>query len=297
MHYPSWLSDVRFLILDLDGTVYQDLEFHRELCLLALGKRWDCRTIDLTVSMIEQILAGHPKLRMPDFVRLRHLERIIPPTPPGRDAARCSRADPSVLFLRAQVLRTDPLPPIDASAEDLVSLADAWSVTFAVLRLFDLTDVDRRRVFYAVRSMMLERLEPHEELNRALRSSRLYKILQTNSPEDTGTEFVSALLEPASFHEIWCDAGKPRGLRELLKRLIGGGVRPNEILTVGDHPWNDLKPAHDLGCRTVLISPYPGMPDGVWDLRLRTLDELAGLVRSASVSATSKNEPREACNE
>ncbi|MFW5686066.1 MAG: HAD family hydrolase [Spirochaetota bacterium] len=269
-----WLSQIRFMIFDMDGTLYQDLEFHRELCRLALeGTRFESQT-HAVIELVERVLDGDPRLPMPDFVRLHEIEGAITASNP---------VSPAIQLYSAPRLRLGDVTIADHVGDDPVSLADGWSVSFAVLRIFALPSVDRRAAFYAVRERMRRRLRPHPCLNEALRTSSLYKILQTNSPEDTGRDFIEALLEPEAFEEIVCDAEKPRGLHRALQRLIDGGARPEEILSVGDHPWNDLKPARDLGCRTALISPYAGMPHGPWDLRLETLDELAELVRAAGV--------------
>ncbi len=268
-----WLAKVRFLIFDLDGTLYQDLEFHRELCDRALSGTPYEPMIPEVVDLVDRILEGDPDNRMPDFVYLRRFEGIVDPTDGGGLAAA---------FAAAPCTPMDTLSLADHAGDDPVSLADGWSVSFAVLRLLGIPNEARKSAFYEVRSSMLARLCRHDVLTAALRSATPYKILQTNSPEDTGTEFIEALLESESFREIHCDAGKPRGIHHLITGLIDAGALPQEILSIGDHPWNDLKPARDLGCRTVLISPYAGMPNGRWDLRLHTLEELADLTRAAS---------------
>lgn len=282
LYQLPWLDHVRFLILDMDGTLYQDLEFHHELCRVALEETPFCGYADASSALVDSVLAGDPRIPMPDFVDMAGLDGTI------RSHQSRAAHEPCVghtglapLLARAPRHELEEFTLAEVAGNNLISLADAWSVSFAVIRLFDLPVEARRETFYRVRSWMLTRLAPHAPLNGALGASRLYKILQTNSPLDTGLEFIHALLDPESFHEIHCDAEKPRGLHALITRLLNDGVHPEEILSVGDHPWNDLKPARDLGCRTALISPYAGMPHGPWDLRLTTLDELAQLVQAA----------------
>lgn len=273
-----WLAEVRFLIFDLECTLYLAPGIHRMLIAETLtGTRYEAQIAE-AVDLADRILAGRDGSRLPEFVRLRSVAGSVSAT--EYPAAPESTSAVESAFLGAQRIPFDEPALTDIAGDDPVCLADGWSVAQAVLRLFKLPADHRRSKLYSVRRSLLAQLTPHSGLNAALCSSTLYKVLQTDLSQESACAFVDALLEPASFHEILCDAGKPRGLYQLITRLIHSGVQPPEILSIGDHPWNDLKPARVLGCRTVLVSPYEGMSSRPWDVRLRTLEELGALVRA-----------------
>ncbi|MBW7460822.1 hypothetical protein K0U00_42830, partial [Paenibacillus sepulcri] len=105
------------------------------------------------------------------------------------------------------------------------------------------------------------------------------RILLTNSPENTGREFIAALDCLKLFNEIVYGAGKPNGLERYMQELMDReNLQADQILSIGDHAWNDLYPVQKLGGRTVFLSPYPSSEPAQWDVRLDTLDELAAML-------------------
>lgn len=265
------------VVLDLDGTVYQHQTFHRHMIDIAIEGSPYQRYRSAIVDLVDRILAGEGPIALASFL-----------LPPDQSTTIAPQAD-----LSAQLEHTLVAAAVGdyerahrrAADERLLCLADAWSLCFYVLRLLDLEVERLRNAFYRVREWMLtgpERLLPSAELNASIRKlDRCY--LQTNSPEDTGRQFIDVLLADAELTAVTTGAEKPTGLGRLLDRLQSDGVPMSEVVCVGDHPWNDLQPARDRGAGTVLISPYVGLADGQWDRRLRNQDQLVALLQELAV--------------
>lgn len=148
---------------------------------------------------------------------------------------------------------------------------------------YGIDEAKRQEAFQQVRKEMLQgssSFERHTGLYEAIRQLSVVqsKLLLTNSPENTGREFIAALGASVLFSDIIYGAGKPVGMEQFMSELMKReGLRPEQILSIGDHAWNDLYPVRKLGGRTAWISAYPSSDPSPWDVRLTTLDELASL--------------------
>ena len=88
-------------------------------------------------------------------------------------------------------------------------------------------------------------------------------------------EFVAKLGLENAFDKVVYGGNKPVGLVDYLQQYMKeNGISPEQIASIGDNAWNELYPIKRMGGRTIMISPYETHDEEVWDLRLRTLDEL-----------------------
>jgi FMN phosphatase YigB (HAD superfamily) len=104
------------------------------------------------------------------------------------------------------------------------------------------------------------------------------KIFMTNTPGPTGPEFVRHLSLENLFDTYVYDAKKPEGMKDVMDALLAEGYLPDEILSVGDNPFNDLYPVKKAGGRTCLISQYAHAETVMWDHAVKTVEELSGFL-------------------
>lgn len=265
----EWIKDIKVLVFDLDGTLYQDENFVRPY----LTHMFEGSNSESVVSMwsreVERMLNGQHALKIGHFFSkayksgLRHRggEIIGMYDWEGKEGE----------------LLTEPF---SHSIDDIHYIGDAWGVLGTIAEYADVPVSKRSEAFMAVRREMISELnsvKPHIGVQAAIRGlgSIRHTLLMTNSPEDAARDFVVKLGLDNAFDAIVYGGEKPHGLSDYLQRYMREhDIAPEQIASIGDNAWNDLYPVKRLGGRTILISPYETHDDEVWDLRLRTLDEL-----------------------
>lgn len=275
----SWIEKARLLVLDFDGTLYHNLDFHQDLCSLTLELAHRGSAAYDAICCTNAILDGETDFIMPDFIQESAIRRLSGTgnMKPWREQAEAAFANGSTISFET-VLKEGKKP------DDAFSIADPWSACYAVTRLYGADETHYRQAFLEVRQKMLKDLIPEESLIRALLDTPAKTFLLTNSPRQTAMDFYQRLFPENLFSAFITDAKKPEGLEKVLEEAFQQGYKPGEIIAIGDHPWNDLVPAYTRGCRTVLVSPYPGIKNGPWDLRFFSIDELTQFLKAAGTA-------------
>lgn len=251
----DWLHEIEVVLFDLDGTLYQDGTFYKRYLELLFKEGSYTASLGEILEEMEDLLEG------------RHTSGIGDWYHPGTDTWSRENGDTS--------------ETTNASA---IYAGDAWSLVSIFSVKHGIDEMKRQESFQQVRKEMLQGMssfERHTGLYEAIRQlSRVrFKLLLTNSPENTGREFIAALGANELFTDIVYGAGKPVGMAQFMTELMKReGLRPEQILSIGDHAWNDLYPVRKLGGRTAWISAYPSFDPSPWDVRLTTLDELASFL-------------------
>jgi FMN phosphatase YigB (HAD superfamily) len=108
----------------------------------------------------------------------------------------------------------------------------------------------------------LEVVAPLVETLTALRGS-VRVLLATNSPRPGLEELLDRMGVAAAFDDLAPGAKKPDGLRRLLQRELGADLldRPWRLFSLGDHYFNDLAPAVEIGAAAGYIDRF-GRADG-----------------------------------
>lgn len=260
----DWTKDIRLMIFDLDGTLYQDENFIGPYLTYLFREEADAWREEA-----DRILNGRHPLKIGHFFSrsLKSGVRHEGGTFTGRYDWDGNEADVDADGIR--------LPEGDAHY-----VGDAWGVLGALAGYNEVPADVRSRAFLSVRADMIERLNsvtPRAGLVSAIRGLTTvpHKLLMTNSPEEAALNFVAKLGLENVFDQVIFGGNKPDGLTEFLPRYMEEhGISPSQVVSIGDHAWNDLYPVKRLGGRTVWISPYESHDEEQWDLRLRTLDEL-----------------------
>lgn len=268
---------IRTVVFDLDGTVYQDTTFHRDyLRFLVRGTRyasWEGALLEFA----DRVFSGQA-LVMNDYYLIPHLH---PLTPEGYFAALEELRCPFLTFEEA------------LSRDDVIYLGDSWAVMTLLGDTLGLLEGARRNeVFRQTRRVMEERgMGGSIALKLAIQelSSVCEVILLSNSPEDTALQFLRQLGYDKLFPVLCSSANKPF---EMVSKLEGINpeifARPEAVVSIGDHAFNDLRPIKRKGGRTVWLNPFPNIHKAECDLELRTVDDLAGYLRTLTEQAKIK---------
>ncbi|MBB3111468.1 FMN phosphatase YigB (HAD superfamily) [Paenibacillus phyllosphaerae] len=288
MQPNNWLSDLKVIIFDMDGTLYQDHTFMERYIRYLLADTEAEAHMESAVALGTDILSGsHP-------VQCGHFYHVDEDVVLVRETGR---------FIQALNWEGNVVPIAsglaDAGADEsvmmkqLVPFGDPWGVAAVIGRRYKLPERKRQEAFERVRREMVQ--EPY----RFAYSSSLFealaaltavdkKIVMTNTYLESGLEFLHYMQIYPLFDEVYCGAEKPDGIAKYMTELLAQGYKPEQILSVGDNPWNDLEPVRQLGGRTCLISPYASAESSKWDIRLTELDELEHLLRLTQQAITRK---------
>ncbi|MBP3950193.1 HAD family hydrolase [Bacillus suaedae] len=255
----NWLPDIKAIIFDLDGTMYQHKTFHRSfLKYLIEDTKWE-ESYDHLLLGMEKVFTNEALFKMGHYYL--------------KDEQHCDTLE--------TVLSFHGIEQVEAHAADFIYGGDAWSILNIFANRLQIPEEQRFKAFNQIRQEMLVGQDPvilSDKLKAAIASldGIKRKVLMTNTHTESGHEFIEHLQITSLFDEIYLDSKKPLGIQEVIKSLlVREGLHPHEILSIGDHPWNDLLPAKKLGCRTLLISPYELVGKSEWDATVSSSEEMA----------------------
>ncbi|MCJ8014661.1 HAD family hydrolase [Paenibacillus sp. KQZ6P-2] len=272
----SWLADIKVIIFDMDGTLYQEDTFmERYIRHLLKGTEHEPDT-EAAVMTAEAIRSGEHAFGLGHFYHLRDGLML---TWQGDRMAQGYLWDGTTVPVQGERYDFDSI-----HRADLLHIGDPWGIVAMLSHQYKLPDTKLSEAFDKVRQEMLlapYHFEIHTGLMQAIEELDVDKrVLMTNTPLESGIEFLEYMQIRHAFDEVYFGAGKPSGLELYLASLLKQGYRAYEILSIGDNPWNDLHPVKRMGGRTCFISPYASRDTEVWDLRLTSLDELEQLLRA-----------------
>jgi FMN phosphatase YigB (HAD superfamily) len=118
-------------------------------------------------------------------------------------------------------------------------------------------------------------------------------LLATNSPQPGLAALLDRMGVAEAFDAVVPGAGKPDGLRRLLQRELGPDLRarPWRLFSLGDHYYNDLAPAVEIGAAAGYIDRF-GRANGPATAQAPVAEQLLPAIhawvadpRSAAVAA------------
>ncbi|UVI32896.1 HAD family hydrolase [Paenibacillus spongiae] len=275
----QWLSAVKVILFDMDGTLYQeDTYLERYIRYLLEGTAHELEA-DAAMYVGRSILSGEHAFQIGHFYH-KPTDRIF-----------VRQGDTFLYSLSWEGTRTAPFHVDDAYLRsqaifsDMIHLGDPWCIAAVMSHKYGIGKEKLEQAFRRVRKEMI--LEPYRfpyrsELFQALGELDAVdkKIVMTNTYLESGLEFLNYMNIHHLFDEVHCGAEKPDGIERYMESLLQQGYQPHEILSIGDNTWNDLHPVKRLGGRTCFISPYNSADTETWDMQLTTLQELEQLLRS-----------------
>ncbi|WP_410513102.1 HAD family hydrolase [Paenibacillus sp. BR2-3] len=283
MHNENWLAAIKVIIFDMDGTLYQEDTFmERYIRYLLQGTEHEGET-EAAISAGRAILRGeHPF----QFGHFYHTQDNLVLVRQEESFIQGFTWEGSAINERAIAYGS-----LSSQAPYLIHIGDPWGIAAIVRHKYKLPEGKQQSAFERVRKEMI--LAPNHfrlrsDVFQAIEELTAVdkKILMTNTYLESGMEFLHYMNIRHLFEDVFCGAEKPLGLHSYFEILLKQGYEAHEILSIGDNPWNDLHPVKRMGGRTCFISPYPSCDPEVWDLRLKTLDELEQLMRAIQESIT-----------
>ena len=246
-------QEIDTIIFDLDGTIYQNTEFHRDyLHFLVEGtarEGW----VDSLIAFADAVFVGE-RLVMNAFY----------------DASRIEASTPAAYFAALERALLPELTYEEALARaDCLYTGDAWAVVTLMGQTLGLLDNGRGDAVYRRTrdKMSADGMTGCLRLRRAIQGleGRCETILLSNSYESTAMEFLQQLGFEHTFQKFVFSANKPAGMVQALCAQDAALLdRPERVLSVGDHAFNDLLPLRRLGVpdavgQPVLQHPYAGV--------------------------------------
>lgn len=260
-------QNLKTVIFDLDGTIYQNVSFHRTyLRYLLEGTPW-AKWETAFVDFVDDVFAGN-KLAMNHYYQIVQVQVA---TPREFFAVLEQCICPSISYEQALI------------RSDLIYLGDAWAVVTFIGEMLGLIG-DRRGdyIYRRVRSHMEQQgMEGNPRLKAAIAelSHQCKVILMSNSYEATALEFLRQLGYEGIFPHLCSSANKPLDMIAHLERWDPQIFAESAtVLSIGDHAYNDLMPIQQKGGGTVWINPFQNIARPECDVELASLDELAGFL-------------------
>jgi FMN phosphatase YigB (HAD superfamily) len=249
-------STIQFILFDLDGTVYQDLNVHRYYIPFLVENSKYADWAPALCQFCDKVLAGEA-LQMNAFY-----------LPSSRDFN-----SPEELFRHIAAMQ---VPEAELEA---INLGDLWALLSLIGSSLGLTENGRGEELYLrTRAKMLANAEPVDPRFRQVldRLTQNYlTILMSNSGQEVAEEYLSAIGLKDAFTVSKFSAGKPQDLLVSLDKIDKKILQsPSALLTIGDFYYNDLALLRELGAKSVWMNPFPGVKSMPCDLELRSVPDL-----------------------
>ncbi|NHN34099.1 HAD family hydrolase [Paenibacillus sp. S3N08] len=283
----EWLSKIKVIIFDMDGTLYQEDTFVERYISYLLEGSVSKQQIEAATVEARKIIEGNHPIKLGHFYHKTDDVALVPSNGAFNQALTALG-----LALDEQKFR-EQYESLSLHDSNLIYMGDPWGVVAAIRHKYKIPEDKMNYAFERIREEMI--LEPYLfaypiEMLQAIQQLDAVekKILMTNTYEKSGIAFLEYMQILHLFDEIYCGAEKPLGIKKYVETLLEQGYEPHEILSIGDNPWNDLYPVKQIGGRTCFISPYPSGDNHLWDLRLHALDELKQLMFDIQVYKTAR---------
>lgn len=258
------VSEIKTIVFDLDGTIYQNTVFHRDYLRFLVEGTQKAGWADVLIAYADGVFLGK-HLAMNAFYETKRID-----------------ADSPLSFFRA--LENARLPALSYEEallrDDCVYTGDAWAVVTLLGLALGLLEGDRGDLIYRRTrdSMSADGMKGNARLREVIRSlgDSFETVLLSNSPAGTALEFLEQLAFHDVFQKTMFSANKPAGMLDALRSLdVPVLEHPQSVLSIGDHAYNDFAPLQRLGCRTLWVNPFRGIREPACDASVRTPDDLA----------------------
>ncbi|MCL2008092.1 MAG: hypothetical protein FWG77_08410 [Treponema sp.] len=234
------------LVFDLDGTLYQHMSYHRDYMAALLEGSTCVQYTEKIVNLLDAVLCGDV-LKMNAYYRVSEQD--------------FTDIDSFINHLKAGYLGSDDGLFEEAKIDKSIRyLGDPWFLCSYFASALGIKYEYNNDSFLKTREKMLkEGLSGSQRLLDLVKSLREgYEVfLLSNSEEMTAASFIRALGYEGVFTGVSYGSRKPFGFMESLERICPGvSQRPQTILSIGDHAYNDLEPVRRAGGKTLWVDPY-----------------------------------------
>lgn len=267
------MEGVTTILFDMDGTLYQDFDFHRPYLRYILEDSGMEGAADQAAELADRILDGR-SVPMNRFYRVVRKGGIIPSDVAELEQCMAAGLVEELLF--------------DSCYQNGLGgmhfLGDAWEVVTYMADILGVLEEKGEYAFCRVREEMhaksIQRNEPLLEVLSSLKG-RYETILLSNSPQKSASDFIDKLGFGDAFSCKIYDAAKPYGLlRRLWEERPGLRCHMNQVVSIGDHAFNEIVNIGMAGGRTIWMNPYADAPWIPCTLQIKNLDELMHVLKT-----------------
>ncbi|MFO7173424.1 MAG: HAD family hydrolase [Bacillota bacterium] len=279
-HQSVQLGQVRAVIWDLDGTLYEDTHH-----------------FDYYADRLAEALPPERRQAFHEAYRLArdggHALRVGTLYDTVRDRILTVRGGAVVEVrtwagevLAPEVWREDYPAPVAVDHQRLYNVGDVWWLCAACAAHFGLSREETLAAFLATREYMTRpefRLSPVPGLAEtlaALRRAGVVQVLATNSPRPDSEILLEKLGLAGAFDLCFFETYKPAGMARVLSALTEKyGIPVTAVLGVGDNYLNDLDPIARAGGQTIFIDPHGVGSQGPCTCRVQRVADVVRLLQ------------------
>ncbi len=176
--------------------------------------------------------------------------------------------------------------------DTMFNVGDLWWVPNSIGRHYGLTSSDSAEAFRETRTFMttpdfqMNTIQAFNEILEEVKEG-VQVVLLTNSPEEDSEIILEKLGLKDSFHVKIFNGNKPLKTKErfaLIREKTG--IEYNEMLSVGDNLINEIQPAKELGCSTILIDPHVIGEHGDADYIVRNIEGVVPILAELVLGKT-----------
>lgn len=273
-------SEIKVLVFDLDGTLYEDTHHFDYQAERLKGKLPVDKQQLFETDYAATKLGDHPlKMgRIFDVVK----DLILVQLDNHVQEAYDWQGNP----ISADRVRELYPEPIEINFDTMLSVGDPWWISISIAAHYGLDSKSCYDAFLETRDYMMTpefKMEPIQGFKEALEEihNRVRLVLLTNSPEPDSEAILTKLGLDSVFDLKIFNGQKPKRTLERFEFVRNHfAVEYDEIASIGDNWINEIRPVKPLGCKTVFIDPH-GLGDETYaDLVVKKMGEVIPFLRN-----------------
>jgi HAD superfamily hydrolase (TIGR01549 family) len=249
-------SEIKAIVFDLDGTLYEDthhFKYYAESISNRLPQKLHEKFIfeyDSTVSGSHTLKVGRIYDTEKDFI-IEHITKKL---------KKVYTWDGTVV--EKSIVKELYNDTIEIDMQRFISIGDLWWVPGVIGLHYGLNRTDIHACFLETRKYMMSNefiMKPVKGFKETLEylNPSIKLILLTNSPEPDSETILKKIDIQHLFHKKIFEGKKPSRTLERFEEVCNEfHLSFNEILSVGDNFINDILPAKKAGCKAIYIDNY-----------------------------------------
>ncbi|WP_017755221.1 HAD family hydrolase [Calidifontibacillus oryziterrae] len=272
-------SKVKAIVFDLDGTLYEDTH-HFDYYANQLEKRiTDNHKADFRDDYELSIVYKHPM----QVGRIYDVKRdLILVTDNGyvKKAFEWNGTQ-----LNKELINELYPDQITYDFHSMLNCGDIWWVLISIATHYGLDGKESNEAFLETRSFMMcedfimKPIPGLKQMLNSLKDNHIDLFMLTNSPEPDSEAILKKLKIDELFSKKFFNGNKPISTQKWFEEIQQHYHVPfDEILSVGDNLINEIDPARQLGCQTILIDTHGVNKGAGADYIVRNMSEALPII-------------------
>lgn len=250
------MKNIKVIVFDLDGTLYEDTH-HFDYYADRLCEKLDFASKESFYRDYHSVLNGSHTLKIGTVYDVNNNLVLYQEHGEVEEAYTWN----GVQLSTAQ-LKTLYQDRIHFEFHSMINIGDLWWVPAAIARHYGIDIKAAETSFLETREYMMtsefkmKEIPGFKEVLKKLATVKKF-VLLTNSPLKDSEVIVTKLGFLDFFDNKIFDGKKPLQTKDHLTKIKQYyQVEFDQILCIGDNAINEIFPAQELGCATVLIDPH-----------------------------------------